>query len=57
MTKETAMEEEEPPKKMNLDGEFVVFVKEEDKDLPYFALKVSDISKFQEGIEKLLIEE
>ena len=40
MTKETAMYEEEPPKKMNLDGEFIVFVKEEDKELPYFALKV-----------------
>lgn len=57
MTKETAMEEEEPPKTMNLDDEFVVFVKEKDKDLPYFALKVSDISKFQDGIESYLIEE
>ena len=34
-----------------------IFVKEEDKELPYFALKVSNISKFQEGIESLLIEE
>jgi hypothetical protein len=29
------------------DQEFVLFLKEQDKDLPYLAVKVSDISKFQ----------
>lgn len=56
-TRTTAIMDEKTPKRMNLDDEFVVFVKEEDKELPYFALKVSDISKFQEGVESSFIEE
>ena len=31
----------------SFDNKFVIFVKEKDKDLPYFALNVSDISDFQ----------
>lgn len=51
MTKSNAIIDEEAPKKMKFDSEFVMFVKELDKELPYFAVKVSDISKFQDGIE------
>ncbi|MCR5412074.1 MAG: hypothetical protein K6E76_03680 [Patescibacteria group bacterium] len=31
----------------SFDDEFVLFLKESDKEVPYLAVKVSDISKFQ----------
>ncbi len=40
------------PRNFYLDDNFVMFVKEGDKDLPYFALKVSDISKYQENVKE-----
>ena len=46
--------EVEPPLSYDLYlvDEFTMFVKEKDKDKPYFALNVSDISKYQEDVEK-----
>lgn len=46
----SALEEEVKFKNLTLDSDFVMFVKEADKDLPYFALNVSDISKFQDEV-------
>lgn len=39
------------PYYLELNDEFVMFVQERGKETPYFALKVSDISKYQEDIE------
>ena len=39
--------EERIPRFFYFDDTFVVFLKEIDKDKPYFALRVNDISKFQ----------
>lgn len=44
--------EEIIPREIYLNDEFVMFVKEKDKELPYFALKVSDISKYQKNVKK-----
>ena len=30
-----------------LDDDFIIFLKEEDKDKPYFAAKINDITKFE----------
>ena len=51
-TKEMAAEEEDEvrPFNLTLNKEFTMFVKEKEKDLPYFALNVSDISKFQKDV-------
>ncbi len=38
-------------RKFYLDDNFVMFVKEGEKDLPYFALNVNDISKYQDDVE------
>ena len=43
----SAIEEPKTPKHLYLDDSFVMFLVEEDKDTPYFAVKISDISKFQ----------
>ena len=32
----------------NVDNTFALFIKEENKDVPYFALKVDDITKYQQ---------
>lgn len=32
----------------NVDSTFVLFIKEKDKEIPYFALKVNDITKYQQ---------
>lgn len=34
-------------RKFNFDDEFVIFLKENDKEKPYFAASISDITKFQ----------
>ena len=39
--------EEEVPKYFYFDNTFVIFLKEKEKELPYFALRVNDITKFQ----------
>lgn len=42
-----AMAVSEEPRKMYLDDTFTLFLKEEEKDTPYFAAKITDISKFK----------
>ena len=32
----------------NVDNTFALFIKEENKDVPYFALKVDNITKYQQ---------
>lgn len=44
---QNGIEELEDIRNFNFDKEFVVFVREKDKTLPYFALNVSDIEDFQ----------
>lgn len=43
----TALLPEDPPRYFYLDDTFVIFLKEKNKNHPYFALRVHDISKFQ----------
>lgn len=48
MTKEMAIATDEiEERKFNFDDEFVIFLKENDKEKPYFAANISDITKFQ----------
>lgn len=48
MTKEMAIATDEiKERKFNFDDEFVIFLKENDKEKPYFAASISDITKFQ----------
>ena len=48
MTKEMAIATDEiEERKFNFDDEFVIFLKENDKEKPYFAASISDITKFQ----------
>ncbi len=51
MVKETAMIIEEEPREFLVDDTFTMFLLEQGKDLPYFAMKVSDISKVQKDVE------
>ncbi len=44
---ELAMAVEEEPREMYLDDTFALFLKEETKDIPYFAAKITDVSKFK----------
>ena len=37
----------EEARNLNVDDTFVIFLKEKEKDTPYFAMKVSDITQFQ----------
>ncbi len=41
------MEEETKPRYFNFDEEYVIFLIEKEKDKPYFAMKIKDITKFQ----------
>ena len=34
-------------REFNLDDTFTIFLKEEEKEIPYFAARISDITKFQ----------
>lgn len=43
----SAMAVSEEPREMYLDDTFALFLKEEEKDTPYFAAKITDISKFK----------
>ena len=48
MNKEMAIATDEiEERKFNFDDEFVIFLKENDKEKPYFAASISDITKFQ----------
>ena len=40
-------EEPEQPRKFYVDDTFAIFLKEHRKDVPYFAGRIEDISKFQ----------
>ena len=42
----------EEPRQFFVDSEFAIFLKEKDKNLPYFASTISDISCIQENVEK-----
>ena len=46
-TKEMAIANSEAPKKLYLNDTFALFLKEENKDKPYLAAKIADITKFQ----------
>lgn len=46
-TLKSAMIIEEEPREFYLDDTFAIFLKEEEKDFPYFAAKIDDISLFQ----------
>lgn len=43
----SAMAVSEEPREMYLDDTFALFLKEEEKDTPYFVAKITDISKFK----------
>ena len=43
----TSLQPDAQPRFFNFDDTFVVFLKEKDKENPYFALRVHDITKFQ----------
>ena len=45
--KTTAMENYEEKRYFNVDNTFVLFLKEEGKDRPYFAARIDDIRKYQ----------
>ena len=46
--KTTAMlPEKVKERKLYLDDEFTIFLKETDKDIPYFAAMINDITKFE----------
>ncbi len=47
MSVETRAIEPTESRDFSFDDKFVIFIKEKDKDLPYFALNVSDIADFQ----------
>ncbi len=42
-----AEDENQEPRYCYVDDEFTIFLKEEDRDVPYFAARVTDISKYQ----------
>lgn len=44
--------EEETPRYFDFTEDFYLFVKEENKNKPYLAVKVDDISAYQDGLEK-----
>lgn len=46
-TKATSAYDPDDSRKFYYDTTFIIFLKEKDKDLPYFAAKISDLSKFQ----------
>ena len=37
----------EEPREFSVDNTFTIFLKENDKDTPYFAAKIADITQFQ----------
>lgn len=52
MVKETAIWVPEEPREFLLDDTFTIFLKEENRDLPYFAAQISDITKVQKEAKK-----
>ena len=51
MNKATAIMPTEKPRDFLVDDTFTIFLKEEGRDLPYFAAQISDISQVQEDIQ------
>lgn len=47
MVKDMAIAMPEEPRQFNVDNTFTIFLKEKDKELPYFAAKISDIKNVQ----------
>ena len=47
MNREMALLPAEQERKFYFDDEFTIFLKETDKEKPYFAAKIQDITKFQ----------
>ena len=47
MTKEMSLMPEEENRYFYLNDEFTMFLKEKDKDMPYFAANIEDITLFQ----------
>ncbi len=52
MVNKMAVMEPTKPRKFLIDDTFTIFLKEQEKDLPYFAAKISDISQVQKEIRK-----
>lgn len=52
MVNKMAVMEPTKPRKFLIDNTFTIFLKEQEKDLPYFAAKISDISQVQKEIRK-----
>ena len=47
-TRLTAILEPQEPREFLVDDTFTIFLQEQEKELPYFAAKISDISNVQE---------
>lgn len=45
--KSTSLEHQDKPRDFNVNKDFAIFLKEEEKNIPYFAGKITDITKFQ----------
>lgn len=52
-TKTNSILIDEEIRDLSFDQDFYIFLKEDDKNKPYFALKVTDISDFQEGVSQM----
>ena len=52
-TKTNSILIDEEIRNFSFDQDFYIFLKEDDKNKPYFALKVTDISDFQEGVSQM----
>lgn len=52
MLKEAAILLPEEPREFIVDDTFTIFLSEQGKELPYFAAKISDITKVQEDLKK-----
>lgn len=52
MNKAQSIEVSNEPREFLVDDTFTIFLKEKDKDLPYFASKISDISQVQNEIQE-----
>ncbi len=48
-----ALDDRIKPRQFYIDDTFTIFLKEKDSNLPYFAAKISDISKVQSGVTKI----
>ena len=49
--KEAAIKPTEKPRDFRVDDTFTIFLKEEGRDLPYFAAQIADISQVQEDVK------